>query len=665
MKKLVFFFSLVMVLWCRDLAAQKKDSWKQLVQKAEVLAVKKDYGAAADHYERAWRLKEKKKDFAFAAGENYYLARNYRKAAELYQTLRDETDQFPLLGLKYARSLKQDGQYARAVGAFEDFLNTYNGEGKAMLRDIISNEVAGCELGTQLPAQMDRSIELVFPEGTVNTDGMEFGPVSAPDGSFFFSSDRGGIARIYSLTTENGGQGVAKTPENFPLIQNGQYSHGSFTPDGERFYFTICNAGEKWDDINTRCEIYYLNRTTIGWSAPQRLPDFVNAPGVNATHPLALFVSGEEWVIFSANLEGGRGGMDLWYVKRSRNDPSAPFSQPVNLGPVVNTAGHEITPFFDADQDILYFSSTGHVSIGGFDVFRTKGSGTNWSSVENVGMPYNSAADDFGFVLDVNQTGGYLVSNRPFGAQKPNTTNTDVFRFNNLNRRLALRGAVYDKVSGEIISDVQVDLYQIRDGMERLVGSDVFGDGRYEFIIEPNQSYKLECYKLGYLTGGFSVETNDPTRVVYGEAVLMEEEPTVVIPAKPAETKPTPPVVDEKEVAFLNEAGKEYTAAGNGPDDRLSYRSKARRYHGDYFKIQVSATPKYNLAQPKFKALETYGALETEYLTTAKMTRIIIGVFFTVQEAFEVLTKVQKTGFPQAFVVKYTEGLRYGKVNPY
>ena len=669
MKKSLF-FSAVLMLWaCHDLAAQKKESWKVLAKAAEVLAVNKDYGAAADHYERAWRLKDKKTDFAFAAAENYYLAKNYRKAAELYEVLRDEADEYPLLGLKYARSLKQDGQYARAVDAFEGFLNTYNGEGKAMLRDIISNEVAGCELGTQLPAQMDRTIEVVLPEGAVNTDRMEFGPISTPDGGFWFSSDRGGIARIYSVEQENGTPGAAKTPENFPVIQNGQYCNGSFTPDGERFYFTICNANERWDDINTRCEIYFLNRTANGWSAPQRLPDFVNAPGVNATHPLALFVGGEEVLFFSANLEGGRGGMDLWYVKRNRSTPDAPFSRPVNLGPVVNTAGHEITPFFDTADDMLYFSSTGQVSIGGFDVFRTKGSGTNWSAVENAGMPYNSSADDFGFVMDVNQTGGYLVSNRPFGGQKPNTTNTDVFRFNNLNRRLALRGAVYDKALGEIISDVQVDLYQILDGIERPVGSDVFGDGRYEFIIEPNQKYKVECYKMGYLTSSFAFETNDPTRVVYGEAVFMDEEPTAVIPSTtPTAVQPTvpnnAPKVDPAEAAFLNVAGKEYSASGNGPDDQLTYRSKARRYRGDYFKIQVSATARYNLSQPKFKALEAHGTLETEYLTTAKITRIMIGVFFDAGEAFAALNKVKAMGFPQAFVVKYTDGLRYGKINP-
>lgn len=662
MKKSILLSLLLLFGIGQRLQAQKKESWKQLVKEAEVLMTKKDYAEAADHYERAWRQKEKKLNLAFLAAENYYLNKDYRKAAELYQLLRDDAEDYPLLGLKYARSLKQDGQYARATEAFENFLNGYNGEGKAMLRDIISNEIVGCELGTQLPAQIDRAIELVFPKG-INTGNMEFGPVSAPDGTFFFSSDRGDIARIYRLEERTDGSAVAKTPENFPVIQNGQYCHGSYSPDGERLYFTIC-AEENWDDVNTRCEIYCLTRLENGWSTPQRLPDYINAAGKNSTHPYAMFVGSEEWLIFSSNLEGGRGGMDLWYTKRSKDNPEAVFSEPVNLGPLVNTAGHEITPFYDAGNEVLYFSSNGHISIGGFDVFQTKGSGSSWSAVENTGMPYNSAADDYGFVLDVNQTGGYLVSNRPFGGEKPNTTNSDIFRFNNLNRRLALRGAVYDKGRGDILTGVQVDLYQLRDGMERLVGSEEFEDGRYEFIIEPKQTYKVECNKTGYEVAEFSFETSDPSRVVYGEAVFLALEATGMDATAPAviATQPKEADPDPAEAEFLNLEKKEYSASGYGPDDKLAYKTNALRHRGDYFKVQVSATGKY--IPSKYKVLESFGDLENEYLINAKMTRVIVGTYFDEAKAFSVMEALRKKGFPGAFVVKYNNGLRYGRINP-
>lgn len=665
MTKSLFFSLFAFLLLIQPLAAQKKESWKQLVKDAEVLAVKRDYAAAADHYERAWRIKEKKTELAFQAAENYYQNRNYRKAAELYQLLRDDADDYPLLGLKYARSLKQDGQYAKATEAFESFLNSYSGEGKAMLRDIISNEIAGCELGTQLPAQMDKAIELVFPGGTVNTGSMEFGPVSAPDGSFRFSSDRGGVARIYSMGQETNGSGTAKTPGNFPVIQNGQYCHGSYTPDGARFYFTICNADEKWDDVNTRCEIYYLSSMNNGWSAPQRLPDYINAAGKNATHPFVFYTGSEEWLFFSSNLDGGRGGMDLWYVKRPKDNPQAAFSQPVNLGPVVNTAGQEISPFYDTEKETLYFSSTGHISIGGFDIFQTKGQTSSWSMVENIGMPYNSSADDFGFISDVNQTGGYLVSNRPFGGEKPNTTNTDIFRFNNLNRRLALRGAVYNKTQGDILEDVQVDLYQVMEGMERLVGSEQFEDGRYEFIIEPNQKYKVECYKTGYSLQNFAFSTDDPSRVVYGEAVFLEEEqPETEDPVSAPVLDEQPAPAKEVDDEFLNAAGKEYTESGYGPDDKLTYKTRSPRYRGDYFKIQVSAESRYNPGLKKFQNLKAHGSVETEYLVKAKVTRVMIGAFFDAEEAFEKLPAIRKLGFPGAFVVKYSDGRRFGKINP-
>jgi len=88
------------------------------------------------------------------------------------------------------------------------------------------------------------------------------------------------------------------------------------------------------------------------------------------------------------------------------------FSVPVNLGPGINTPGNEITPFYDYENSTLYFSSDGHVSLGGYDVFKSEGTFGQWGEVENMGFPVSSSADDMYYIRELGSGDVYLVSNR-------------------------------------------------------------------------------------------------------------------------------------------------------------------------------------------------------------------------------------------------------------
>ena len=174
-------------------------SWKKHKKLAEQLYAQGDYAGAADNYEKAWQKKNSKKELIFKAGESYYLIKDYRKAAEALQNVKDENEEFQLPGLKYARSLKQDGQYKKAGEAFQHFLDNYTGQGKAILEDIIQTEIQGCELGKELPARANRDVEIQLLGGGVNSDEDEFAPFPLGGGGIYFSSSMGGKARIYTL----------------------------------------------------------------------------------------------------------------------------------------------------------------------------------------------------------------------------------------------------------------------------------------------------------------------------------------------------------------------------------------------------------------------------------------------------------------------------------
>jgi len=310
-KKTVYlFFAMTLSL------SVQAQSWQKMAKTADEFFNKGDYAKAAQNYEKAYE-KKNKKELLFKTGESYYLLRNYRKAAEAYQNVKDMNKEFSLVGLKYARSLKQDGQYDRAIRAFQDFLKGFAGENKSVMEDIVADEIQGCELGKSLPLKPTPEVDVTRAGRGINTESNEFAPFSPEAGVLYYSSTMGGQARIYRSEKMNGDWSRGTTPENFPVIQNGQYCNGSLSPDGSRFYFTICENSGNFGNLSTRCEIFVIEREGMRWSAPKRLPDFVNVKGFTSTQPWVVHRGDVEIVYFASNRQGGRGGLDLWYITRS------------------------------------------------------------------------------------------------------------------------------------------------------------------------------------------------------------------------------------------------------------------------------------------------------------------------------------------------------------
>jgi hypothetical protein len=301
----------------------------------------------------------------------------------------------------------------------QQLLDNYTGQDRAILQDIVRVEMRGIDLASDMSNNIDRRLEILHPGVTVNSDSDEFGPVSVAENTMYFTSTIGGQARIYESQRQGRSWTKADAPAGFPVVQGGQYSNGAMSPDNQRFYFTICNNDSGWNGFNTRCEIYVTKRSSNGWTAPEKLPDFINVKGVNTTQPAIANYNGQEFLYFSSNREGGRGGLDIWYVTRDLGSDNMDFTFPVNLGPVINTLGDEISPYYDTEEEMLYFSSNGLPSLGGLDIFKSSGNEVNWTTPMNVGLPLNSGADDYDYTRTTSGFGGYFSSNRVLVEKKP------------------------------------------------------------------------------------------------------------------------------------------------------------------------------------------------------------------------------------------------------
>jgi outer membrane protein OmpA-like peptidoglycan-associated protein len=152
------------------------------------------------------------------------------------------------------------------------------------------------------------------------------------------------------------------------------------------------------------CDVFLAHRELGEWSTLRRI-DEVSLP--NAWDSQAALSANGDRIIFSSDRPGGRGGLDLWMSVRTDRGT---WARPENLGPNINTDGDEKSPFLHADGQTLFFSSTGHPGMGGFDVFYADW--TRPSVPLNLGFPINTEEDELGFGVHANEPLGYFSARR-------------------------------------------------------------------------------------------------------------------------------------------------------------------------------------------------------------------------------------------------------------
>jgi Tol biopolymer transport system component len=169
------------------------------------------------------------------------------------------------------------------------------------------------------------------------------------------------------------------------------------TPDGQGLIF--------FENDGYNGALYITHRTFDGWSAPKPLPAPINS-GYHETH--ASISPDGNTIYFSSERPGGFGGKDIYY---SHKLPDETWGKPINAGKNINTPFDEDGPFIHPDNTTLYFSSLGHNSMGGYDIFKSKKAGEDeWTKAENIGYPINTPTDDLFYLPTPNGQRVYYAS---------------------------------------------------------------------------------------------------------------------------------------------------------------------------------------------------------------------------------------------------------------
>ena len=261
----------------------------------------------------------------------------------------------------------------------------------------------------------------------------------------------------------------------------------SFSPDGQTMYLTRAIRSET---ANTTVEIYTSRRSDASWSAPQKFEitgDTISAMGHPAVSPDGKFL------YFSSDMPGGYGGKDIWRVGIDERRGTLE-----NMGPEINTPGDEMFPYARTDS-VLYFASDGHPGFGGLDLFKAwlDSSGQRWS-VANMGLPINSAGDDFGITFGPGET-GFFSSNRGDGSGRDH-----IYSFELPDLKITITGVVVDR-----------DDEPVPNAIIRIVGDDgsnqkevARDDGSFRFNLQRGVKYVMKAGAKGYLNQKQEFETD-------------------------------------------------------------------------------------------------------------------------------------------------------------
>jgi flagellar motor protein MotB len=285
----------------------------------------------------------------------------------------------------------------------------------------------------------------------------------------------------------------AGRPLNTPDNEGAQTISG----DGRTMVFTACNRR----DGKGRCDLYASEKEGGQWTIPVNLGSPVNTP-YRETQP-ALSADGRT-LYFSSDRPGGKGQHDIWTAHRNDNGL---WSVPVNLGDTINTPGIEMSPFIHEDNQTLYFSSNGHLGMGGYDLFVSrKDSNGHWQIPENMGYPINTNRDEIGLIVNARGNKAY------YSSDKDKYHGKDIFVFDlPVNGRplmvTYMKGKVFDAQDHHFLK-AEFRLTDLESGKDvyRSLSDSITGE--FLVSIPVNRNYMLHVIRTGYLfySGNFTLK---------------------------------------------------------------------------------------------------------------------------------------------------------------
>ena len=504
MKRILLYFTMgvLMVSVLLPVTSCKGPSLRQ----ADEAYDRGEYFDAATIYRKLYNHYNRKEDawlrgeLAFQLGMCHLkLNQGNRATAAFQNAIRYEYDDSTTL-LRLAQSQQREGQYAAAITSYDAYLDMFPDDWEALVGR------RGCELAPKWKEEGSRYI--VKPSKMFNSRRADYCPMyldNKLEYIYYTSTNEKSTGEKYSEITgtkkgdiyfsKKDEKGNWTRPEVVEGGLNTEHDEGAaaFSPDGMTMYLSRAIR----QDWPTTVEIHTSSRSEAKWSAPQKFE--ITADTLSNYSDPAVSPDGQ-WLYFASDMPGGQGGTDIWRI--NLKDKHGTLE---NLGPQINTKGSERFPNVRTDS-LLYFSSDGHPGMGGLDLFVAKlqprdekdHMAMDRYEIENMGVPMNSSADDFGITFGEGES-GFFSSNRGDARGYDH-----IFSFIKPDLQIWISGYVVDK-----------DDEPVHNAAIRIVGDDGSNqktaakpDGSFRFDLQRGVKYAMLASADGYLNARQEFESD-------------------------------------------------------------------------------------------------------------------------------------------------------------
>ena len=505
MKYKVLLLSALVLIVSLGVAQPYKKTLKQAVKMYEY----KDYKGAIPLFLEVLKQDKTNIEANFKLG-HCYLNTTFNHYAEKYLVLAYtyNRDYDPEIRRDVAYSKQLNHKFEEAIEFYELEKTILDPKKNPELIEDVDKHIEECKNGIELMKNPVK-VDIINVGNKINSIYPDYVPVITADRSVMvFTSRRPG--NIGEMEFDENGNEVFKyediymsflegdkwgTPQNIGKPVNGEFHDANVSISSDGSILFIYKAEEGNGDL------FSSKLEGEKWTKPESLGKNVNS---KYYEPSCSMTSDESKLYFSSDRPGGYGGLDIWVSKKEKNGK---WGEAVNLGSEVNTKYDDDAPFIHPDGKTLYFSSKGHKTMGGYDIFTTIVSedGT-YSKPENIGYPINTADDDIYFVVSADKKHGYYASAREgtYGEkdiyeisipeEKPKKDEPKKV----VNPITMLKGVITDALTGK---PVEAKIF-ITDNTKNQIVSEMHSNastGKYLVILPSGKNYGIAVQNPDYL----------------------------------------------------------------------------------------------------------------------------------------------------------------------
>jgi outer membrane protein OmpA-like peptidoglycan-associated protein len=504
--------------------SKAQDSYRSLKSEANEYFRIEEYANALPLYLKMDSLKADDSEVNYRIGLCYFKSSYKLKGLKYFEHAKRLMHKHHDMDLMLAKLYHLHHDFDKAIefyGHHKKYVHANRPEGIKDLH-LIDNYIAQCENAKEFVSH-PLDYEIVNLGANINTPFSDYAPViSADETMLIFTSKRntttgGGVddnnyyfEDVYvSYKDSVGAWGLAKGIGK-PINTNDHDACIGLSPDGQKLF--IYRSTRKHAE-----DIFVTDLEGATWKEPVKLGTNVNT-GHWESH--ASITADEQTLYFTSSKPGGKGGKDIFVSKRL---PNGEWGPPVDLSEKVNTEFDEDGPFIHPDGKTLFFSSMGHKSMGGYDIFKTvyDEDSQTWSEPENVGYPLNTADDDLFLVWSADGTRAYFSSIRPdsygekdiYMAKKKEVSNFVV----------VLKGKVLDKKTKKAVA-ATITVHNLTTNQMVGVFNSNSATGKYVVVLPVGKDFSVTAEAPGYVFHSEHVDVPKPDAFVEIDK-LIELEP--------------------------------------------------------------------------------------------------------------------------------------------